>query len=259
MTGEQPLPAKESVLCLFVSQIALEGICHRTIKVYLSAIRHMHIAEGLPDPFIATMPKLHYVVGGVKRAQAEEGRSGRTRLPITPEILRKVKRVWADATEGRICRDTRMVWAACCLCFFAFLRIGEMTAPSDAAFNPRDHLCVSDVAFDDKKKPSLLRVRIKQSKTDPFRKGVALFLGRTESDLCPVAAMVSYLRRRGTAAGPLFQFEDGRLLTRVRLVEWLRSGLKKAGIDDSKYCSHSFRIGAATTAAKVGIEDSICH
>ena len=30
------------------------------IKVYLSAVRHMHISEGLPDPFIAAMPKLHY-------------------------------------------------------------------------------------------------------------------------------------------------------------------------------------------------------
>ena len=69
--------------------------------------------------------------------------------------------------------------------------------------------------------------------------------------------MVSYLQQRGTDTGPLFRFEDGRLLTRARLVEFLRLGLKEAGVDDSKYCSHSFRIGAATTAAKVGIEDSV--
>ena len=69
--------------------------------------------------------------------------------------------------------------------------------------------------------------------------------------------MVGYLQKRGTAAGPLFQFEDGRLLTRERLVEALRAGLKEAGIDDSKYCSHSFRIGAATAAARAGIEDSV--
>ena len=52
-------------------------------------------------------------------------------------------------------------------------------------------------------------------------------------------------------------FEDGRLLTRARFVQAIRTGLKEAGIDDSKYCSHSFRIGAATTAAAVGIEDSV--
>lgn len=214
----------------------------------------MHIAEGLADPFISAMPRLHYVVNGVKRTQSEEGKGSRVRLPITPEILRKLKTVW----ERQGCsQDIRMLWAACCLCYFAFLRVGEMTVPSDSAFNPRDHLCVADVAVDDKKRPTLMRVTIKQSKTDPFRKGVSLFLGRTASDLCPVAAMVSYLQQRGTSAGPLFRFEDGRHLTRGRLVEALRAGLKEAGIDDSKYCSHSFRIGAATAAAKAGIEDSV--
>ena len=35
------------------------------------------------------------------------------------------------------------------------------------------------------------------------------------------------------------------------------SGLKKAGIDDRSYLGHSFRIGAAATATKKGIEDAI--
>ena len=163
----------------------------------------------------------------------------------------------ALCTQVNMLSATTNPQVTCCLCYFGFLRVGEMTAPSDVAFNPRDHLCIADIAIDNKKNPTLLRVSIKQSKTDPFRKGVALFLGKTASDLCPVSAMVSYLQKRGTAAGPLFQFEDGRLLTRERLVEALRAGLKEAGIDDSKYCSHSFRIGAATAAARAGIEDSV--
>ena len=214
----------------------------------------MHIADGLQDPFIATMPKLHYVTRGIKRSQAEEGRGSRTRLPVTPEILRKLKRVWERKS---INQDVKMLWAACCLCYFAFLRIGEITVPSDSAFDPSAHLCISDIAIDDRRNPSMLKVFIKQSKTDPFRKGVALFLGKTGADLCPVSAMISYVQQRGSGLGPLFQFEDGRLLTRARLVEEMRAGLKEAGVDDTKYCSHSFRIGAATMAAKVGIEDSI--
>ena len=43
-------------------------------------------------------------------------------------------------------------------------------------------------------------------------------------------------------------FDDGRALTHERLVE-------RAGVDSSHYSGHSFRIGAATTAAACGLQD----
>ena len=104
---------------------------------------------------------------------------------------------------------------------------------------------------------SFLRVTIKQSKTDPFRKGVDIFVGRTGTDICPVAAILSYLECRGSGPGPLFVFSSGRFLTRKRFVELVRAALSSAGVDQEKYCGHSFRIGAATTAAAKGVEDSI--
>ena len=104
---------------------------------------------------------------------------------------------------------------------------------------------------------TVLQIKIKQSKTDPFRRGVYLYVGRTGSNLCAVAAMLDYLSVRGMSPGPLFRFEDGRVLLRQLFVEAVRDGLHKAGIDQDKYCGHSFRIGAATTAAAKGIEDSL--
>ena len=73
----------------------------------------------------------------------------------------------------------------------------------------------------------------------------------------PVAAMLDFLRARGTEAGALFTFRDGRVLTRARFVELVRAALRKAGVEHEKYSGHSFRIGAATTAAAKGIEDCI--
>ena len=105
--------------------------------------------------------------------------------------------------------------------------------------------------------PSILRIHIKQSKTDPFRQGIHnIFLGRMED---PVSVTLAYLPARGLTPGPLFCFENGRPLTRARLVEHLRSSLSAAGIqsDESRYSGHSFRIGAATTATAMGIEDSL--
>ena len=77
------------MLCKFVAQLAEEGLKHRTIKCYMAGIRHLHIAEGLGDPFLPPLAKLHYVLRGVKRSQGEAGK--RERLPITPPILRKIK------------------------------------------------------------------------------------------------------------------------------------------------------------------------
>ena len=73
-----------------------------------------------------------------------------------------------------------------------------MTTPDDGGYDPGAHLSFCDIAVDDPSSPSFLRVRIKQSKTDPFRKGVDLFLGRTGSDICPVAALLGYLACRGS-------------------------------------------------------------
>ena len=100
----------------------------------------------------------------------------------------------------------------------------------------------------------MICIRIKQS---AFRKGIDLFVGKTNSCLCPVFAVLNYLCTRGMEAGPLFQFRDGKVLTRQHFVTVVKAGLDKAGIDSSKYSGHSFRIGAATTAAQNGMEDSI--
>ena len=59
-----PVPASEDVLVLFVSQLAKDGLKHRTIKAYLSAIRFLHIAEGRGDPFLSTeQAPLHHKRG----------------------------------------------------------------------------------------------------------------------------------------------------------------------------------------------------
>ncbi len=105
-------------------------------------------------------------------------------------------------------------------------------------------------------KPSRMRVRIKALKTDPFRNGVNVFLGSTGNALCPIAAMLAHLAASGPRQGFLFQFANGRYLSRERLVIRLRKALKTAGVDCKSYSGHSFCIGAATTAARQGISNA---
>ena len=254
MESEKLVPATESTLCRFVSYLATEKLKHRTIKSYLSGVQYLHISEGENDPFTRPLHSLEYTLRGVKRCEAEAGVNKRVRLPISPEILRKMKTVWEGEVDNP---DKAMLWAACCLGFFCFLRAGEMTVPNDHDFDPAVHLTKKDITVDNQTAPHTLQVRLKQSKTDPFRQGIYLFVGKTGSDLCPVSAVLAYLAVRGKKEGPLFTYHDGRYLTCQRLVAEVRDALERAGLDQSRYCGHSFRIGAATTAAERGIEDAI--
>ncbi len=68
--------------------------------------------------------------------------------------------------------------------------------------------------------------------------------------------MIRYLVVRGIDNGPLFRFRDGTPLTRQVFVGKVKAALMQAGVDSSHYSGHSFRIGAATTAAACGISDA---
>ena len=249
-----PLPAGEDKLCLYVSHLARSGLRHQTIKCYLSAVRHLQIEHGRGDPFLASMPKLEQVVKGIKGHQAKQGSQGsRTRLPVTPEVLKKIRSALSQQPSDF---NNIMIWAACCLCYFVFLRSGEICVPLRNEYDAGAHLSHGDVAVDSQSKPTLLAVKIKASKTDPFRKGVRIFIGRTDCDLCPLAAVLAYLAVRGDAEGPLFRFANSNPLSRDAFVREVRRALSVAGVNADLYSGHSFRIGAATVAAAAGIEDS---
>ena len=134
--------------------LADKGLKHRTIKTYLSGVRYQQIRSGLGDPFQGTLhPRLEYVMKGIKRRQAQLGVKARTRLPITPSLLRRLKGVWSRAGSER---DTKLIWAASCI---GFLRAGEMTLPSESDYDPTVHLNLSDIALDHKSHPSLVYTR----------------------------------------------------------------------------------------------------
>ena len=139
------------------------------------------------------------------------------------------------------------------LTILGFLRSGEITVPSESAYDIAVYLNRDDLAVDSVANPSIIKATIKASKTDQFRKGVDIYVGRTNNELCPVAAILAYIASRGDDSGFLFKFEDGRLLTKNRFISHVILVLSEAGIDSSSYSGHSFRIGATTTAGREGV------
>ena len=249
--GVTPYPTSERSLSYFVGYLFQEGLSASTVKGYLSAVRHAQISLGLGDPKMGDMPQLEYHIKGLRKLSSGCQQS---RLPITIDILRYLRSSW-EKSHGHF--DGTMLWAACCMCFFGFLRSGEIVVPADSAYDRGVHLSWGDVRVDNTADPQYLEVHIKASKTDPFRHGVSIYLGRSQADLCPVSAVLAYMVLRGMTPGPFFFFTDGRYLTRDRFVSSVRAALRMQGVDDSRYSGHSFRIGAATTAALRGLPDSL--
>ena len=145
--------------------------------------------------------------------------------------------------------DNVMRWAACCRGFFGFLRAG-------GTFDPTLHLTMSDAQVDSSTNPQSFGIFIKCSKTDPFRKGCFIFLGCGSFPLCPVVSLTNYLHLRRPGTGPLFIYQNGTPLSRSQLSSFLQTTLQSAGTP-GKFSGHSFRIGAATTAARKGLPDHL--
>ena len=104
------LPANEETFMCFASFLA-DNLNQSSIKVYLSAVRSLHINHGLPDPLVNCL-RLQRLLQGIKRVQ---GPASLRRLPITIDLLQVIQRCLDLST-----RDHVMLWAACCLGFFGF-------------------------------------------------------------------------------------------------------------------------------------------
>ena len=122
-----------------------------------------------------------------------------------------------------------------------------------------DLLTKHDIGVESRSSPSHVVVYLKRSKHDPFGLGTSVHLGTTGQHLCPVAALLAYLAICPPVAGLLFLFHDGTTLSKPRLIVSLHRVLLEVGVDSSKYSGHSFHIGAAKTAAKLGVSDSLIN
>lgn len=244
--GLSPLPLSERVVCLFTAYLAQQGLAPRSISSYLAALRHLQISAGLEPVLRSSWPRLQYVLRGIKRSC--DASPARVRLPVTAEIMRRLQHVWSGWTAEKG-YEARLLWAACCMGYFGFMRAGEFTTVPGSP----PAILASDVAVNSHSDPSVLRVHLRHSKTDPFGDGVSIFLGRTNSSLCPVAAILQFLAVRPPGEGPLFVWGDKSPLSRERFVLKVKEALSAAQLDHHMYSGHSFRIGAATSAATAGV------
>ena len=168
---------------------------------------------------------------------------------MTAEVLRRVQRILTSSNR----KERTVVWAIAVMAFFGFFRLGELLPDTGSTFDPKTDLAWGDLAVDSHTDTRTVKIHLKKSKCDQFGKGLDVYLGQTDLDLCPVTALLAYIETRGSGPGPLFVDSSQARITKLWFIGQFRDVLATACLPQQEYAGHSFRIGAATTAASVGL------
>lgn len=94
----------------------------------------------------------------------------------------------------------------------------------------------------------MLKVVIKCSKTDLYR--LVIYIGITNTVLCPVSGVMDYMLTRGSKEGPFYMWQDDCNLTYDSFVQAVRKALTTAEVEAINYAACSF---AATKVAHCGL------
>ncbi|XP_052098932.1 uncharacterized protein LOC127733656 [Mytilus californianus] len=251
-------PISEDILIYFIAHcFKILSLQYSTIKLYLCGIRYKYVQGNHNDPLQSAnntpLIRLDYVLNSVKRLQKTKNH---IRLPITFEILEKI----VNCLRKGFCSKFTdlMLRTACIVAFYGFLRCGEFTVSKASQFDPDINLCIEDVVFH----TDLVVLKLKQSKTDPFRKGINIQLHKLGQLICPYTILLEYIQIRKefspiNQTDPLFITIDKKPLERQYFLTCIKKVLDICGFNSSHYNGHSFRIGAATSAGKAKIEDHL--
>ena len=255
-------PMSERDTTLFLSWLLVRrGVKASAADCYLSAVRQVHMVQGLPAPDLRQGVVKSIIKGGKNQDTTKERINGkRGRLPVTITILKLLKH---EIAEAKLPYSTkRLVWLICTLNFFGCFRIHETLARSENTFDPAFTLLARDVELKQVKigdtVEQLLQLRLKSPKED--RVGASIFVDvyETGSLLCPVRAYKKWMLTRPPTRTdlPAFRKADGVPLTGRELNKILKTCLEKHEFYQSgTITSHSFRSGMASLMATLGYSE----
>jgi hypothetical protein len=186
------------------------------------------------------------------KGYAKNGARLDSRLPITLPILEMLLNAAPNIQGSRyqVCQFKAM----CSLAFFGFLRIGEMTATTNAGCQPLQLHQISYV-YGSSKHVVGFTLTFLDFKHHYNQRPFTLSLQRQHS-CCPIALLLDYLPLRGNQPGAIFITQQGNPVTREVFAARLSEAIKFCGLNPTRYKSHSFRIGAASYAAEKGMSDA---
>lgn len=243
-----PLPPCVHHLSAFIAHCYLKGFDASTTSTLISSLSFIFQLGNYTD--ITQNFIIRKMLQGFRKSKP----SSDSRLPITPTILKKIIHALEFTTTSAYTKS--LLRAMFTLAFCAFLRVGELTKTNGAS---QHFLLFGNVTFgSDSPCNRYIDLNIphfKHSKANTTT--LRLLQNMTDPLVCPCQALLHYLnlRKHSSPSEPLFSFMDGLPISRQYFTQQLRSALAFCNLDLHLYKAHSFRIGAATTAASQGFSE----
>ncbi|XP_073439516.1 uncharacterized protein [Dendrobates tinctorius] len=233
----------ESKLLLLLGHSWESGWSVPKLNNFLSGLAFGFKFRGLRD-----LTKSFLVLQAVKGWRRNWRVSDRRR-PVSYEVLLVLGEHLKDVCASL--EEVVLFKLAFSLAFFGAFRLGELVSPSRFK---KGGLLRQDVdVFGDR-----LEITLRFSKTDRDGKGCRVVLCEVSgSPLCPVSCMRIFGTGGRSFTDPLLVHGNGSFLSRFQFVTIFRRCLERGGLPAREYSGHSFRIGAATEAARRGLGEDM--
>ena len=242
------LPTSSALLANFIGYLYTQNLAPSTILTYISAISFINKIQGFPDPGRSFIVKK--LIVGIQREKSCPD----ARLPITTSILHTLLHHVHLAVH--LSYDIFLYKAIFLIAFHGFFRMGELIPRNIDYFHKVVQM--ADVSFC-RKEDKILSCTIKLNywKGNITKRLAGIEISAIQpANICPVGNLVAFLSVRGSVPGPLFCKANGSPCSRHELSNVLNNTLRFSALDVSRFKGHSFRIGAATSAAAAGCSDA---
>ena len=133
----EPLPASELTLLKYLASLFHSKLSSSTCNGHITAIRNLHIINGLQDPTVGR-ERLALVKRGIAVNIAP--------LPLRAAVTDIHIKSFLDCRDLNLF-DDKCFFAMSVIGFFGFFRISEMTYDSKVGFSPSTSLNPSDVSW----------------------------------------------------------------------------------------------------------------
>ena len=238
-------------------------VCSKTVNQYLSAVRMLHLCQGL-DISCLRPPVVALILKGREHWENVEKTLNQkpVRKAVTLIMMEFIKRAISEMSWSREMK--RRVWVICCLLWSGSLRVHELLSKTKHEFDPLTTLCKEDVEILTTsvggEVVTLVRLHLKSPKERRVGTGVKLEIFENKTYCCPVRAWQKW-RTEVVLDERLPVFKQGDSCFTGTDFNRILTDLTSSFTNntDGVIRPHSFRSGMASHMGLMGFSDKVSN